>query len=73
MNVTTTEKLLISPIEAARLLGVGRTTMYSWIKSNIVPVVRFPNCRNIYISVDALREMIRQNTVTSVSGGDLNV
>ena len=65
MNVNTTEKLLISPMEAAKLLGVGRTTMYAWIKSNIVPVVRFPNCRNIYISVDALQEMIRQHTITS--------
>lgn len=72
MNVNTTEKLLISPMEAARLLGVGRTTMYAWIKNNTVPVVRFPNCRNIYISVDALHKMIRQNTVTSASGGDMN-
>lgn len=70
MNDIMTKKLLITPLEACKLLGVGRTTMYAWIKNNTVPVVRFPNCRNIYISVEALREMIRQHTVTSANGGE---
>lgn len=73
MNVNATEKLLISPIEASKLLGVGRTTMYAWIKNNTVPVVRFPNCRNIYISVEALRKMIHQHTITSDIGGENHV
>ena len=71
MNDNLTEKLLITPKEACKLLGVGRTTMYSWIKNSVVPVVKFPNCRNIYISVEALHEMIKAHTITSpVIGGD---
>lgn len=70
MNDNTNEKLLISPIEAAKLLGVGRTTIYAWIKEGIVPVVRFPKCRNIYISVAALHDMIAEYTVTSTVGGE---
>ena len=69
MNDITNEKLLISPVEAAKLLGVGRTTIYAWIKEGIVPVVRFPKCRNIYISVTALHNMIAEYTVTSTNGG----
>ncbi len=72
MKNTLTDKLLITPTEACKLLGVGRTTMYSWIKNKTIPVVRFPHCRNVYISVEALREMIRENTVTSDNGGDSN-
>ena len=72
MNNTHTDKLLITPMEACKLLGVGRTTMYSWIKNKTIPVVRFPHCRNVYISVDALREMIRENTIISDNGGKCN-
>lgn len=72
MKNTLTNKLLITPTEACQLLGVGRTTMYCWIKNKTIPVVRFPHCRKVYISVEALREMIRENTVTSDNGGDSN-
>lgn len=72
MKNKSNEKLLITPMEACKLLGVGRTTMYSWIKNKTIPVVRFPSCRNIYISVEALREMIRENTITADNGGDSN-
>lgn len=72
MENTLTNKLLLTPMEACKLLGVGRTTMYSWIKNKTIPVVHFPHCRKVYISVEALREMIRENTVTSDNGGDSN-
>lgn len=72
MKNTLTDKLLIKPMEACKLLGVGRTTIYSLIKNHTIPVVRFPHCRNLYISVDALCEMIRENTVTANHGGDSN-
>ena len=72
MKKITTEKMLITPMEACKLLSVGRTTMYSWIKNNSIPVVRFPHCRNVYISVGALKEMINENTVPANNGGDIN-
>jgi len=72
MEKRTTEKLLITPMEACKLLGIGRTTMYSWIKKHIIPVVRFPHCRNVYISVEVLKQMICENTVAANNGGDGN-
>ena len=41
MNDITNEKLLISPVEAAKLIGVGRTTIYAWIKEGIVTATAF--------------------------------
>ena len=72
MEKITTDKLLITPMEACKLLGIGRTTMYSWIKKQLIPVVRFQHCRNVYISVEALKEMIFENTVTANNRGDSN-
>lgn len=63
METGNTDKFLITPMEACKLLGVGRTTMYAWIKNHTIPVVRFPNCRNIYISTEALRQLIDENTI----------
>ena len=63
MNSKDNEKLLVTPAEACQLLGVGRTTMYAWIKNGTVPVVRFPNCRNIYISKKTLNQLINENTI----------
>ena len=63
MNSKDNEKLLVTPAEACQLLGVGRTTMYAWIKNGTIPVVRFPNCRNIYISTNTLNQLINENTI----------
>lgn len=65
-----TEKLLVSPAEACEMLGIGRTTMYKLIREGIIPAVRFPNCRKIYLSVEALKQMIRDNTASSSNGGE---
>lgn len=65
-----TEKLLISPAEACEMLGIGRTTMYRLIHERIVPVVKFSNCRKLYLSVEALKQMIRDNTFSSSDGGE---
>ena len=59
------EKILVTPAEACQLLGVGRTTMYSWIRDETIPVVRFPNCRNIYIRMDDIEQFINKNTVSN--------
>ena len=63
MKTENADKLLITPMEACKILGVGRTTMYAWIKNHTIPVVRFPNCRNIYISTESLRQLIDENTI----------
>ncbi len=65
MNSKDNEKLLVTPAEACQLLGVGRTTMYAWIKNGTIPVVRFPNCRNIYISKKTLNHLINENTINT--------
>ena len=63
MKSEKTEKLLVTPTEACQMLGVGRTTMYAWIKEEKIPVVKFPDCRKIYISRETLNQLISDNTV----------
>ena len=63
MKPEKTEKLLVTPTEACQLLGVGRTTMYTWIKEERIPIVKFPKCRNIYISTNTLNQLINDNTI----------
>ena len=63
MNLKDNEKLLVTPAEACQLLGVGRTTMYTWIKEEKIPIVKFPGCRNIYISTNTLNQLINENTI----------
>ena len=63
MNSKDNEKLLVTPAEACQLLGVGRTTMYTWIKEEKIPIVKFPGCRNIYISTNTLNQLINDNTI----------
>ena len=58
-----TDRLLVTPAEACQLLGVGRTTIYSWIKNEKIPVVKFPDCRNIYISKDTINQLITEHTI----------
>ena len=72
-NAQLTEKLLISPAEACEMLGIGRTTMYRLIHEGTVPVVKFPNCRKLYLSVEALKQMILDNmSSSSENGGEEN-
>lgn len=63
MKSEKTEKLLVTPTEACQLLGVGRTTMYTWIKEERISIVKFPKCRNIYISKNTLNQLINENTI----------
>jgi len=64
-NAQSKEKLLISPAEACEMLGIGRTTMYRLIHEGTIPVVRFPHCRKLYLSVEALKQMILDNMSSS--------
>lgn len=69
MKSENNDRLLVTPAEACRLLGVGRTTMYSWIKEEKIPVVKFPSCRNIYISRDSLNQLINEHTIPANEQG----
>lgn len=72
-NARSTEKLLISPAEACEMLGIGRTTMYRIIHEGTVPVVKFPNCRKLYLSVEVLKQIILDNiSSSSENGGEEN-
>lgn len=72
-NAQSTEKLLVTPAEACEMLGICRTTMYRLIHEGTVPVVKFPNCRKLYLSVEALKQIILDNmSSSSENGGEEN-
>ena len=72
-HIAPTDKLLITPAEACELLGIGRTVMYRLIKEGAVPAVKLPGCRRLYLSMEGIRLMIRDNTVSpSEIGGEVD-
>ena len=65
------QKLLLTPEEARELLGIGRTVMYRLIKEGIIPAVKLPGCRKLFVSMDGLHNMIATYTVAaSEIGGE---
>jgi excisionase family DNA binding protein len=43
----TREPLLLRPVEAARLLGIGRSKLFEMLARNELPVIRFGRCVRI--------------------------
>jgi excisionase family DNA binding protein len=41
------DKLLLTPIEAAEALGIGRSKLYELIQSGRLPSVRIGTCRRV--------------------------
>ena len=41
------DKLLLTPIEAAAALGIGRSKLYELMRTGIVTSVRIGNCRRV--------------------------
>ena len=41
------EKMLLTPIEAATTLGIGRSKLYELMRAGVVPSVRIGACRRI--------------------------
>ena len=41
------ERLLLTPIEAARILGIGRSKLYELLRAEIIPSVHIGSCRRI--------------------------
>ncbi len=50
------EKLLITPPEAAALIGIGRTRIYDLIARGVIPSIRIG--RSVRVPVDALKEWV---------------
>src|SRR4051812_50051487 len=54
------ERILLTPVEAARALGIGRSKLYELLRNGVVPSVRIGSCRRIAVedlavAVDRLR------------------
>ena len=52
------EKLLLTPREAADLLGIGRSKLYELLQAGQIPSVRIGKCRRI--PATALRELVER-------------
>ena len=52
------EQLMYRPAEAARVLGLGRTSVFALIKSGRLRSVKFGGAR--FITADALRAFVRE-------------
>ncbi|HWC36436.1 MAG TPA: helix-turn-helix domain-containing protein [Mycobacteriales bacterium] len=53
-------KLLLSPTEAARALGIGRSKLYELLAEGVVPSITIGTCRRIVASdLDAYIESLR--------------
>lgn len=50
------DKLLVTPTEAAILIGVGRTTIYSLIARGVIPSVRIG--RSVRVPLEPLRRWV---------------
>lgn len=62
------DKVLLTPVEAARLLGIGRTKLYDLLRRGDLHSVRLDGCRRIpRTSVDAFVEALSQRASTDPS------
>ena len=52
------EKLLLKPLEAAQVLGIGRSLMYELITRGEIPSVRLGRC--LRVSKESLQKWIRE-------------
>jgi len=52
------DKLLLTPREAAEVLGIGRSKLYELLQAGQIPSVRIGKCRRI--PATALRELVEK-------------
>ena len=52
------ERLLLKPLEAAEVLGIGRSLMYELIARGEIPSVRLGRC--LRVSKESLQKWIRE-------------
>jgi len=65
------ERLLYTPVEAARVLGIGRFKIYELMGDGALPSVRIGACRRI--SAAALRAFVEELTDVQPDAGRLDV
>ncbi len=65
------EQLMYRPIEAARMLGMGRTAVFALLKSGRLRSVKLGGAR--YITADALRAFVRELEQEAASQSDTEV
>lgn len=52
------DKLLLTPVEAAALLGIGRSKVYELMRTGTLASVRIDNCRRI--PVEDLADLVQR-------------
>jgi excisionase family DNA binding protein len=65
------EQLMYRPIEAAQMLGMGRTAVFALIKSGRLRSIKLGGAR--FITADALRAFVRELEQKSVNDADAEV
>ena len=60
------ERLLLKPLEAAQVLGIGRSLMYELIARGEIPSVRLGRC--LRVSKESLQKWIREREQESKDG-----
>jgi len=59
------DKVLLTPVEAARLLGIGRTKLYDLLQRGELHSVRLDGCRRVpRASIDAFVESLSRHPST---------
>jgi len=61
------ERLLLKPLEAAQVLGIGRSLMYELIARGEIPSVRLGRC--LRVSRESLQKWIREREQERDDGG----
>ena len=62
------DKLLLTPVEAAQALGIGRSKLYELMSAGVVPSVRIGGCRRIASSdLSRLVTRLREEQVPALS------
>jgi len=57
------DRLLVKPMEAAQLIGVGRTRIYEMLASGEIPSIHIG--RSVRIPTDKLRQWVEEKTQDS--------
>jgi excisionase family DNA binding protein len=65
------EQLMYRPVEAARMLGVGRTIVFRLIKIGRLRSIKLGG--NRFISADALQAFVRELEQEASNRGDVEV
>ena len=60
------EKLLLKPLEAAQILGIGRSLIYELIARNEIPSVRLGRC--LRVPAESLQQWLKEQETKRHNG-----